>query len=123
MKKLVLFLILLSLCLMIYPSISGAIDFEGIGGKLAIVLPDGRNNTIGFGVIGSLGSILPQMMALKAETSAEYWGNSNTFGASTRSFSNISFNGTAKYHFSSGGMSPFAGGGLGLVFSRYSWWS
>jgi len=133
MKKSMLLFVLLFLCIMIYPSISGAISFEGAGGKVALVLPGSIwGNTIGFGAIGSLGSILPQMTALKAEVSAEYWGSSYDYlGISdyTESFSSISFNGTAKYYFttgcmspfSGGGVSPYVGGGLGLVFSRFSW--
>jgi len=121
MKKSMLLLVLPLLCLTLFPCVSGAIEFDGFGGKVAIVLPeDPWDNAIGFGVIGSLGSIFPQMTALKAEVGAEYWGNSYGALGFDTSLSSISFNGTAKYHFTNVGMSPFAGGGLGLIFTRSS---
>jgi len=121
MKKIILLFVLPLMCLTLFPAISGAIEFDGFGGKVAIVFPeDPWDNAIGFGAIGSLGSIFPQMTALKAEVGAEYWGNSyDTFGVKS-SISSISFNGTAKYHFTNVGISPFAGGGLGLIFTRAS---
>jgi len=124
MKKVILLFVLPLMCLTLFPNISGAIGFEGIGGKLDLVLPNVGNNTIGFGAIASLGPIVPQMNALKAEVGAEYWGNSqdvNVFGSKISSSSSIiSFNGTAKYYFTNVGMQPFAGAGLGLVRSSGS---
>jgi len=120
MKKSIL-LVLPLLCLMIFPSISHSLGFEGIGGKLALVLPDDpMDNTIGLGVIASLGTIVPKINALKAEASAEYWGNSYDFIGAETKVSYITFNGTAKYYFSSSGMSPFVGGGLALILARAS---
>ena len=120
MKKSVLFVLPL-LCLMIFPSISHSLGFEGIGGKLALVLPgDPMDNTIGLGAIASLGTIVPQINALKAEASAEYWGNTYDFIGAETKVSYITFNGTAKYYFSSTGMSPFVGGGLALILARSS---
>jgi hypothetical protein len=115
MKKFALLSVLPLLCLMIFPNLVGALGFEGIGGKVSLVLPDG-DNTIGFGAIASLGTIVPSLNALKAEVGAEYWGNSNVFFNS----SVISLNGTAKYYFATTGMLPFAGAGLGLVRSSAS---
>jgi len=121
MKKVILLFVLPLMCLTLFPAISGAFGFEGIGGKAAIVLPDDPlDNTIGLGVIASLGTIVPQMSALKAEASAEYWGNSYDFLGSSTSVSYITFNGTAKYYFTSAGISPFAGGGLALILARAS---
>jgi opacity protein-like surface antigen len=121
MKKLVL-LVLPVLCLMVFPSISHALGFEGIGGKISLVMPKGSaGNNIGFGVIGDLGTILPQMNQLKAEGSLEYWGDSYDVTYWSWSWSAISINATAKYHFPVGGnISPFAGGGLGFVISTWS---
>jgi len=119
MKKFALLSVLPLLCLMIFPNLVGALGFEGIGGKVALVLPDDPlDNTIGFGVVASLGTIVSSINALKAEASAEYWGNSYDFIGTETSVSYITFNGTAKYYFTSSGMSPFAGGGLALILAR-----
>jgi opacity protein-like surface antigen len=121
MKKSIL-LVLPLLCLIIFPSISHALGFEGIGGKISLVMPRGpAGNNIGFGVIGDLGTILPQMNPLKAEGSLEYWGDSYDVTYWSWSWSAISINATAKYHFPVGGnISPFAGGGLGFIISTWS---
>ncbi|MGB9597789.1 MAG: hypothetical protein ACPL7B_16005 [Candidatus Poribacteria bacterium] len=120
MKKTVFISILLVFYLVIFPSIGHSIGFEGFGGKIGLVMPDKGDNTIGLGAVGFLGPILPSLTALKAETSLEYWGNSSDFLGGSTSLSVISANGTAKYYFTSSGISPFAGGGIGLVFSRAS---
>ncbi len=120
MKKLFLASFLLAFCLVMFPNISHSIGFEGFGGKIGLVIPDGGDNTVGFGAVGFLGPILPSLTALKAETSLEYWGNSSDFLGGSTSLSVVSANGTAKYYFTSSGISPFAGGGIGLVFSRAS---
>ncbi|HGE72063.1 TPA: hypothetical protein ENX78_14590 [Candidatus Poribacteria bacterium] len=120
MKKLILTSILLVFCAMVFPNIGHSLGFEGFGGKIGLVMPDGGDNTIGFGAVGFLGSILPSLTALKAETSLEYWGNSSDFLGGSSNLSVVSANGTAKYFFTSSGISPFAGAGIGLVFSRAS---
>jgi hypothetical protein len=122
MKKIILFFALPLLCITLFPCFSNALGFEGIGGKVSLVMPEGNaNNNIGLGVIADLGTILPQINALKGEISAEYWGDSYDVGYYEWSWSSISLNGTAKYHFPIGGnISPFAGGGLGLIISRWS---
>lgn len=99
-----------------------AISIESVGGKGAIVFPEGDADTnIGLGLIVDMGTVLSNINALKAEASAEYWGDSYDVGYWEWSWRTISFNGTAKYHFPIGSnISPFAGGGLGIVFSRWS---
>lgn len=121
MKRFSLLFVFPILCLVLFPSMGNALGFEGFGGRVALVLPeDPIDNTIGFGAIATLGSIIPQMTALKAEVSADYWGKSyDSFGADV-TFSSITLAGTVKYYFSSGGIMPFAGGGLGLILSRSS---
>jgi len=120
MKRFILISILLTICVVVFPNVGHTIGFEGFGGKLGLVLPDVGDNTIGFGAIGDLGTILPTLNALKAEASAEYWGNSYDYFGGKSKLSVISVNGTAKYYFTGSGISPFAGAGLGLVLSRAS---
>ena len=103
---------------MIFAGVSSAeIHFRGIGGKLALVLPEGdADNTFGLGAVADLGDIVDQ---LNLEASAEYWGDSYDLLGAEVSWSAITFGGTAKYHIPmNGGISPFAGGGLGLTISR-----
>lgn len=120
MKRTIFTSVLLVFCLMVFPNIGHSLGFEGFGGKIGLVMPDEGDNTIGFGAVGFLGYILPSLTALKAETSLEYWGNSSDFLGGSVNLSVISINGTAKYHFTSSGISPFAGGGIGFVISRAS---
>jgi opacity protein-like surface antigen len=119
-KKLILISVLLALCVMVFPNVGHTLGFEGFGGKIGLIMPDAGDNTIGFGAIGDLGSILPSLPPLKAETSLEYWGNSYDYFGGSSSVSVISINGTAKYYFTSTGISPFAGAGLGFIISRAS---
>lgn len=120
MKRLILTSAFLVFYLVIFANVGHPLGFEGFGGKIGLVMPDGGDNTIGFGAVGFLGYILPSLTALKAETSLEYWGNSSDYPTGSTSLSVVSANGTAKYYFTSSGISPFAGGGIGLVFSRAS---
>jgi len=96
----------------------------GIGGKYAVVLHyygshnyGGHNNSLG--LIAPLGTIIPQTN-VKAEASVEYWGESYSSFGYREKWSCITFNGTAKYYFTSSGMSPFVGGGLALILTRSS---
>jgi len=121
MKKLTLLLVLPCFCLMLFPSISGAIGFDGFGAKVAFIMPKGPiDNAIGFGAVATFGSIFSQIAALKAEASADYWGKSYDSFGSTIKFTSVGVNGTAKYYFTSGGITPFAGAGLGITFSKSS---
>jgi hypothetical protein len=121
MKKLSLLFAFPFLCLILFPSMSHALGFDGIGAKVAFVLPeDPMDNALGFGVLACLGPLFPQLTALKAEASVDYWGNSyDTFGSEVN-FTSVGVNGTLKYYFSSGGITPFAGAGIGLIYSRSS---
>ena len=120
MRKLILISVLLALCVMVYPNVGHTLGFEGFGGKIGLAMPEGDNALV-FGAIGDLGSILPSLPPLKAETSLEYWGNSyDAFGMSS-STAVISIYGTAKYYFANAGIAPFAGAGLGFTIIRASW--
>jgi len=121
MRKLALLSILPLVCLMLFPSMGSALGLEGIGGKVALIMPDGpADNNIGFGVIAELGTIVPQINQLKLETSADYWGNSYDVTYYKWSWSSISLNGTAKYEIPIGGsITPFVGAGLSFVISRW----
>lgn len=118
MKIAVLAAVVALLGLMIFADASSAeIHFRGIGGKLALVLPEGEaDNTFGLGAVADLGDIIDQ---LNLEASAEYWGDSSDVLGVEWSWSAITFGGTAKYHIPmNSGISPFAGGGVGLTISR-----
>jgi len=123
MKKLTLLVIFPILCLFLFPSFGNALGFEGIGGSLSIFMPDGpADNSLGFGVIADLGTIVPHINKLKAEASIDYWGSSEEytgFGTSWEtSWSSILVNATAKYEIPIGGsFIPFAGAGLSFVRS------
>ncbi len=120
MRKLILISVLLVLCVVVYPNVGHTLGFEGFGGKVGLVIPDVGDNTIGFGAIADLGTIVPSLPPLKAEGSLEYWGNSYDYFGGQSKFSAISINGTAKYYFTSTGISPFVGAGLGFVISTAS---
>jgi opacity protein-like surface antigen len=117
------FMIMLS-CIMIFPAISGALDFQGIGGRVSGVFPKGDADTnFGLGAIIDLGPIASQWEPLKAEISANYWGSSyNTAGSLYKTdLTSVSFNGRAKLQFTLGGVIfPFIGGGLGVDIERWT---
>jgi hypothetical protein len=106
------------LCTMVFINVSSAanIGFNGIGGKVGYVMPDLADNTLGFGLLADLGTIIPN---LSLEGCVDYWGNSyDLFGVKT-SLSIISIGPTVKYNFPIGSsLIPFAGGGLVLAISR-----
>jgi len=106
----------------LFPCTGRAIGFEGFGAKAAFVIPDGPiDNAIGFGALATFGSIFSRIPALHAEAGADYWGKSYTNSAGNEvDFSSTAINGTAKYYFTSGGISPFAGAGTGVAFSKSS---
>ena len=121
MRKSVLLLIVPLMCLVLFPSMGSALGLEGVGGKVALIMPDGpADNNVGFGVIAELGTIVPHINQLKLETSADYWGDSYDVTYYEWSWSSISLNGTAKYEIPIGGnLVPFVGAGLSLVISRW----
>ncbi|MDQ1316725.1 MAG: hypothetical protein QG588_374 [Candidatus Poribacteria bacterium] len=117
------FMIVLS-CIMIFPANSGALDFQGIGGRVSGVFPKGDAGTnFGLGAIADLGNIVPQWEPLKADISVNYWGNSyNAEGSIYKTdLTSVSFNGRVKLQFTLGGIiSPFIGGGLGVDIERWT---
>lgn len=125
MKRFALVISFVFFGLMIFSGFSSAanIGFNGIGGKIGLVMPeDPIDNTLGFGVLVDLGTIIPN---LKLEGCVDYWGKSydeSLFGSSYESsLSVINIGPTAKYHFPVGSFSAFAGGGVVLAYSRASW--
>jgi hypothetical protein len=110
---------------MIFPAISIAIDFQGIGGRVSAVFPKGdAGTTVGLGAIADLGPIVAQLEQPKAEISVNYWGNSyyNTAESLYKTnLTSVSFNGTVKLYIPLGvNISPFIGGGLGLDIERWT---
>ena len=76
MKRAMLIVSLAFSCMLVFATIGSAanIGLMGIGGQVGLVMPDyGGDNTIGFGVIADLGTIIP---VLRLEGSADYWGDS-----------------------------------------------
>ena len=124
MNRAALTLVIILSCIIIFPAISGALDFQGIGGRASAVFPKGDGNTtFGLGAIADLGPIFARWETLKAEISVNYWGNSyNTEGSSWKTnMTSVSFNGTAKLYIPLGvSISPFIGGGLGLEMERWT---
>jgi len=124
MNRMSLALMIVLSCIMIFPAISGALDFQGIGGRASAVFPKGDAGTsFGLGAIADLGPIIPQWEPLKAEISVNYWGDSyNAAGSLYKTdLTSVSFNGTVKLQFTLGGkISPFIGGGLGLDIERWT---
>jgi hypothetical protein len=112
MRRITLAISLALSCILISATVGVAADIglKEIGGELALVMPEGdADTTFGLGVVADLGTIIPE---LRAEASAEYWGDSWEVLGYEWSWSAISIGGTAKYYFPmSGNMSLFAGGG------------
>jgi len=106
------------LCVAVFINASSALEigFNGVGGKVGYVMPDLADNTLGFGLLADLGTIIPK---LNIEGCIDYWGNSyELFGAKT-TLSIINIGPTVKYHFPLGGnLAPFVGGGAVFVISR-----
>jgi opacity protein-like surface antigen len=123
MNRIALALMIILSCIM-YPAISGALDFQGIGGRVSAVFPKGDAGTnFGLGAIADLGPIISQWEPLKADISVNYWGSSyNTVGALYKTnLTSVSFNGRVKLQFTLGGVIfPFIGGGLGLDLERWT---
>ncbi len=107
MKKLAIFWIVAVCC--IFSTVTQAQDFgfKGIGGKLGFVDPEVLSATIGFGAHADLGTVAK---SIKIVPSLEYWSKNN--------FSQFSIHADGRYYFpTSGTISPFAGGGLGLFIT------
>jgi len=121
MKRIALVLSLALLSVLTLATVSTAeLGLKGIGGKVGLVMPEGEaDNTFGLGVVADLGTITSQ---LRAEASADYWGDSWGIEPYEYSWSAITIGATVKYDFPLGGnITPFAGGGLGFTISRSKW--
>ena len=76
MKKVTLIAALVFSCVLASAAVGNAasIGLRGIGGQIGLAMPDyGGDNTLGFGVVADLGTIMPQ---LRLEGFADYWGDS-----------------------------------------------
>jgi len=123
MNRIALALMIILSCIMIFPAVSGALDFQGIGGRISAVFPKGDADTnFGLGAIADLGPIMPRWEPLKAEIYVSYWGNSYKAAAIYKTdLTSVSFNARAKLQFTLGGVIfPFIGGGLGLDLERWT---
>jgi opacity protein-like surface antigen len=124
MNKIALSLMIVFSCIIIFPAVSGALEFQGIGGRISAVFPKGDAGTnLGLGAIVDLGPIMPQWEPLKAEINANYWGSSyKAVGSIYKTdLTSVSFNARAKLQFALGGVIfPFIGGGIGLDLERWT---
>jgi opacity protein-like surface antigen len=122
MNRIALALMIILSCIMIFPAVSGALDFQGIGGRVSGVFPKGDIGTnFGLGAIADLGTIVPQWEPLKADISVNYWGGSydTVDPPLKKNLTSVSFNVRAKLQFTLGGIiSPFIGGGVGVDIER-----
>ena len=122
MKRIVFAVVLLAATLPVMGQVN--IGLNGVGAQVGFVMPeDPIDNTIGFGANVDLGTLMPN---LHLTGSLDYWKKSyddnwgSGYGAYDMevSFSVISVAALAKYYFDMGQQfTPYAGGGLGLLFA------
>ena len=97
------------------------IGFKGVGGKLGFIDPGGGiGSTISLGGVADLGTIIPK---IALEASITYWGKSwDVIGADWKTTC-ITIAAIGKYYFSEPDqqLRPFAGAGLGLNYSSFSY--
>ncbi len=96
-----------------------AIGFHAIGGDLSFVKPENIDGGIGFEVKADIGDLMPNIALMP---SVQYWQSSIGLGGLTAAdvdVSEFSINGDLVYAFQTGTSSfePYAGAGLGLVFT------
>ncbi|MBN2321834.1 MAG: porin family protein [Acidobacteria bacterium] len=98
------------------------IGLMGVGAKVGYLsIDDIDESAIGFGGVVDLGQLMPR---LNLEGEVLYWGKSYDYGwGGDAKFSEIIISALGKYCFPMKGskMLPYAGGGLGLVLSKFSW--
>lgn len=95
-----------------------AIGFNGIGGEVGLVIPEGDiGNTVGLGVVSDLGTIT-EVIHLSA--SIDYWSKSYDVGSLwDSSFRQILIGGTASYYFPvTSVFKPYGGAGLNVTLSK-----
>lgn len=119
MKRIFVVISIVLFYMILFTNFSNAanIGFNGIGGKVGLVMSDGfAHNNLGVGVLIDLGTIIPN---LKLEGCADYWKDSWVDPLTTMeySYSIINIGPTVKYHFPVGNFKAFAGGGV--VLSMY----
>jgi hypothetical protein len=99
-------------------SFGGAdIGFNGIGGKLGFIDPEGDDNsTIAFGAVADLGTFMEN---LGFEVEAQYWAKKYDVAGFDFTISSFSIAGLTRYYFMPEGekFRAFGGGGLGLSFN------
>ncbi|MCK5146788.1 outer membrane beta-barrel protein [bacterium] len=119
MRKVVL--ILLAVCLMAgMATAQTEIGFNGIGGYLGYAIPEGDvSNTLAFGARADLGTIINPNIRFAADLM--YWSTGEDLGAFEWSWSQFYITALALYDFgdASASIIPYAGGGLGFVFSSW----
>jgi len=97
------------------------IGFNGIGGRLGYVMPEGDlDGTFNFGVVADLGEWMDN---LGWEAAVTYWSSSEDLGVGEFSVSDIAIKTAVKYFFEVGDsqIRPFAGAGIGMHMFKSEW--
>ncbi len=100
------------------------ISFMGVGGTLGYISPESDiGSTIAFGARADLGTIFKPNLKLMAEGLVWSKGNeeSDLYGTVKTNWRQIYITALTKYSFGKSGekISPYVGGGLGMVFYRF----
>jgi hypothetical protein len=96
------------------------LGFKGIGGAIGIADPEGVDAAFTLAVMANFGTFAPHVAF---EGVFDFWSKSENFLTYETSVKDFAFAGRATYRFdikSNPKIKPFAGGGLGLHFVRFS---
>ncbi len=124
MKKVILISTLMLFILTISASAQLNFAFNGVGGKLGYIMPEGGiDNTIGFGAVADLGTLtIGSFGDIALGAHVDYWAkNYSESSYWDWTWSVISIAALGRYYFPmEGNLKPYAGVGLGFDISRWS---
>lgn len=93
-------------------ALAQGLHFNGIGGRIGLVKPEDVGATLNVAAHADMGEIIENLVAFP---SIDYWGKSE--GAFD--FSQFAVNADVRYFLpSSSDLTPFAGGGIGFIFTH-----
>ena len=97
------------------PKLKRRMGLRGIGGRLSYVNPEDLNGTFGLGAHADFGDFLPLLAYYPSIT---YWRSSLDLPGFDVSFTEIALNNDVHYYIPThGNVSPYFGGGLGIIYS------
>jgi hypothetical protein len=97
------------------PKMKRRMGLRGIGARLSYVNPEDLDGTFGLGAHADFGDFLPSLAFYPSIT---YWRSSLDVPGFDVSFTEIALNSDVHYYIPShGNISPYLGGGLGIIFS------